>query len=587
MKYRGLIIFLYGAFFSIYFLSCANITQPTGGPKDTIPPSIVESFPHDQAIRFNGDELEITFSEIITVGNIKNEIIITPDIAKYDYKLVKETLVLQFREELEPNTTYTFNLTGAVQDVTEKNKIETAIIAFSTGEFIDSLEINGRISELMTGKVKKGILVGLYPNRDTISVFKHKPTYFTRTDESGAFSLKNLKNAEFRLFAFTDLNNDRILQTGSEAYAFEPSIVRPVDSSQYYDLKMLKLNLDTLALRSARPFGPYFEIGLTKSYDSLSISSSDSRYPAYPVAALDKKSIKLYSPFDTIPEADSVQIHVYARDSIGFTIDTTLYSVFKASSRQPEKLSIKLDPAKGSKLQDNPIIKVIFNKPMKRVNVDSLSIFLDSLNSIPLNTKHLTWNENNTELSINLPITATKVAEVNEKNLQDWVKAVNGDTLAAMNDTTGTMPGKPTKITRYSLVVGDSAFYSIEKDYSRKAAADFSFLEEGSTGIVRGTVDPNGYDYYKLQLLTGQTIISELINHTNYEFRELKPGTYQIRILIDTNNDGKWSKGNLLQNIPPDAIQMYPADIPVKPNWELDLENISINPGGKAVDNGE
>lgn len=587
MNYRGIIIILYAALFCIYFFSCANITQPTGGPKDSIPPSIIESYPQDQAIRFKGDELEITFSEIITVGNIKNEIIITPDIDKFDYKLVKEKLVLQFREELLPNTTYTFNLTGAVQDVTEKNKIETAIIAFSTGDYIDSLEISGMVSDLMTGKAKKGTLVGLYPINDTISVFKHKPQYFTRTDESGSFNLKNLKNTPFRLFAFVDVNNDRILQTTTESYGFEPEIINPSDSSQYYDIKRVTLNLDTLELRSARPFGPYFEIGFTKSYDTLNITSLDDSLPAYAVSDKDQKSVRLYSPFDSIAIADSVQIKLYAQDTIGFTIDTTLYASFKPSSRKPEKLSMRVDPTKGSKLEDNPSVKILFNKPMVSVNTDSISIFLDSLNSFTIPDSSLTWGKNRTDVTLHIPVSKASIKILNETNIENWVKAVKGDTIAAMSDTTGTLPQKPALISKFSIVVGDSAFYSIEKDFSRKATVDYSFAEASSTGIIRGTVEPGQYSYYKLQLMSGNQVIKELVNPLSYEFRDVKPATYQLRILIDTNGDGRWSMGNMLQNIPPDAIQKYPADIPVKPNWELDLENILLNTGGQTVDNGE
>jgi len=106
-----------------YYLleSCASIKLPSGGPKDTIPPILVNTIPPDQSLEFNGDQVRITFNEMIKVKNLKKKLIITPIIEEYDFKQTKNGVIIKLKEELLPNTTYTFNFTDAIEDVTEGN----------------------------------------------------------------------------------------------------------------------------------------------------------------------------------------------------------------------------------------------------------------------------------------------------------------------------------------------------------------------------------------------------------------------------------------------------------------------------------
>jgi len=52
------------------------------------------------------------------------------------------------------------------------------------------------------------------------------------------------------------------------------------------------------------------------------------------------------------------------------------------------------------------------------------------------------------------------------------------------------------------------------------------------------------------------------------------PGTYKVRLLIDSNNNGKWEPGNILTNTPPEPILYYTSDqntteLILRANWEL------------------
>ena len=61
-------------------------------------------------------------------------------------------------------------------------------------------------------------------------------------------------------------------------------------------------------------------------------------------------------------------------------------------------------------------------------------------------------------------------------------------------------------------------------------------------------------------------------------FTDITPGDYQIRLIIDSNKNGRWDPGNYFQNIPPEPVVFYRAADGsttikgVKANWEIGTE---------------
>ena len=56
------------------FTRCANVVSPTGGPKDTVPPIVLEAIPENQSTNFQDKEIHITFDEYVTLNNPTNNI---------------------------------------------------------------------------------------------------------------------------------------------------------------------------------------------------------------------------------------------------------------------------------------------------------------------------------------------------------------------------------------------------------------------------------------------------------------------------------------------------------------------------------
>ena len=48
------------------FMRCANVVTPSGGPKDIVPPVVLQAIPENQSTNFQDKEIHITFDEYVT-----------------------------------------------------------------------------------------------------------------------------------------------------------------------------------------------------------------------------------------------------------------------------------------------------------------------------------------------------------------------------------------------------------------------------------------------------------------------------------------------------------------------------------------
>ena len=165
---------------------CANTTSsPTGGPKDTIPPVIVKVSPlpgtvnvpvHNTSIRF-------TFNEYVKIKDA-NSIFLSPPLEKKPKAVIHgKSVVVSFEEDLNPNTTYTLDLTGAIADNNEGNLYPGYTLVFSTGEQIDSMCTTGLVQDCNTLMPLKGATVLFYKDQADSAIFLHRPDAAARTDD--------------------------------------------------------------------------------------------------------------------------------------------------------------------------------------------------------------------------------------------------------------------------------------------------------------------------------------------------------------------------------------------------------------------
>jgi hypothetical protein len=56
------------------------------------------------------------------------------------------------------------------------------------------------------------------------------------------------------------------------------------------------------------------------------------------------------------------------------------------------------------------------------------------------------------------------------------------------------------------------------------------------------------------------------------EFKNLRQGSYRIKLIYDANNNGKWDTGNYKEKKQPEKVVFFPQNIDIKPNFDYVLE---------------
>ena len=169
---------------------CANTTTPpSGGDKDTIPPEMTKISPMPGTVNVNPHrtKLVFTFNEYVKIKDA-NGIFLSPPLEKKPKAVIKgKSVVVSFESDLDTNTTYTLDLTGAIADNNEGNMFPGFTLVFSTGPQIDSMCLTGLVQDFQTLKPLKAVTVMLYKDHTDSAVFLRRP-YAAAKPTTGAFS---------------------------------------------------------------------------------------------------------------------------------------------------------------------------------------------------------------------------------------------------------------------------------------------------------------------------------------------------------------------------------------------------------------
>lgn len=551
---------LHWLIFPLFILACARQTSPTGGPKDTIPPTLTRSFPVKEQTNFKDNSIELIFDEAVAVNNPKEQIIITPDINKeYDIIAQKNRVSITLKSKLKDSTTYSFNFRDAVQDITEKNPAVNLKLALSTGSYIDSLSIEGTTFDPIRNKEYKDVTIALYET-DTFNILKHKPAYLTKSDAKGKYKIENLKPGIYYIYGIDDKNRNLIVDSKTESYGFLVDSINLTINRKSIDIPMIKLDARTLKLTNSRPYNTYFNIKTSKNLKQFRLTAPGEIIMSS--FADDQSNIKIYNTFET---TDSVAVQLHALDSINNSVDTTLYVKFNKREVKPEAFNVKSDGFKV--LTNKGSIKghIQFNKPLLHIDFDSIIYKIDSVNSITFSRENVSWDSLHNRLTIEKKFDKNLLTKPKEQEIKQTPPTQNSAPQAKT---------APKKIINHQLLFGKAAFISIELDSSQHSEEQLKPISLEETGIIFVNVETTASNFIVELLDKNFNVISSQRNTPKPQFEDLSPSEYQLRLIIDKDNDGKWSPGNYILGQEPEPIRFYKNEkanpvINLKANWEV------------------
>ena len=216
----GLLLFL--------LVSCARMGSPDGGWYDDTPPYVLGSTPADKSVNVSSRRVNIYFNEYIKLEDAQNKVIVSPpQIETPEIKAGGKRIIVDLKDSLKQNTTYTIDFSDAISDNNEGNPMGNYTFSFSTGKEIDTLEVSGYVLNAENLEPIKGIQVGLYDNLSD-TVFKKEPMIrISRTDSRGRFTVKGVAPGTYRAYALQDADGDFVYNQKSEMIAFNHETFEP------------------------------------------------------------------------------------------------------------------------------------------------------------------------------------------------------------------------------------------------------------------------------------------------------------------------------------------------------------------------
>lgn len=560
--------------------SCANQGSPSGGPRDTIPPNFISSFPVNKSLNYQGKEFQFEFDESINADQLKTKLNITPLTEnKFSVLIKKNFLTLKFEEAFDDSTTYTFNFADGVGDITEKNPVVNFTYAYSTGPIIDSIYVKGNIRDLYNNEVQKEILIAVFAIDDTLNLFTGKPRYFTTTDEEGNYHIENIKTGYYRIYCFEDDDNNLKCNPQKEKHGFQADSLNLFTSKDSVNMVIQLIDASEPKFVRSKNTGLYFDILYNKYMQEYTLSKLDDKSKKnIPSNGFykDNTIIRFYPAGSLKTDTDSLQLKVNTIDSLGNTLLDTVYVKFKESRRKAEKFNFTIKPKANSIIDKSIKFRIDFTKPIKHINSDSLLFSYDTIKyeTIPDSLFH--WNPRKTQLTIFQTVDKNYIPQQvklfldQQHKLDSLVKAKEDTISRDIEKTPFTTPKLPKN--QILLTVKPSAFISVDNDSTELIERKYPFLKPEDTGKISGLIQTE-YKSYTFQLVDkNYNVIYQLDSPKEFIWPNVKPGSYSFRVLIDQNIDGKWTSGNILKNIEPEPVWFYPKDHTVlKAGWESDF----------------
>ncbi len=539
--------------------SCARIIAPEGGPKDIMPPKLIKSFPIQERTNFKGKMIKLVFNKEIEVRDIYNKLVVTPRLQKlenkpsYTYNVRGNTLKLTLEAPLEEETTYTFNFNDAIKDITEGNVAENPVLTFSTGEHVDAMYVIGQVKYLMTHQPAAKVLVALYKaNDDSLNILNSPPDYFIKTDEEGKFKLAHIKQGKYYMYASTSKENQLTADPGVDEYGF---LKDPIDLTvvpiDYVALSILKADVREFKLQGQQPQGQYFELRFNKpvaDYTLTLVHKSQSfkkSTPLYSHLVEDKQVIRVYNTFGLLEE-DSVEAYLTAKDVLGTVIEENITIHFREGRDQNNPVAYTFEPTSGTAISPDFVGTMTVSKPVKEVVATHLFFVFNNKDTVRINTEDLEFNAQRDVITITKQLYPRMLMPQKNKNKGSE------------------------EVEELVLQMAEGAFVTVEGDSSKAMRHAYTFRVPKAYGTIKGTVITKAPGFIVQLLDREHNVIDAIRNECNYQFNAVAPGSYRLRLLVLKNQEGEWCFGNIHERKEPDPVVLYPADVAVIANWEID-----------------
>jgi uncharacterized protein (DUF2141 family) len=513
------------------FSQCAKKGRPDGGPKDEDAPLFVTANPPYETINFDKNEINIYFNEYIKLKDLSKQLIISPPLNPENPPLISpqgspsKYINIQILDTLLENSTYIFDFGNSVQDNNESNTLERFKYVFSTGAYIDSLTLSGSVKNSFKSESVENIKLLLYRLDSAYTdsaVYNRKPDYVTSTLDSSNYEFSNLRKGNYLLVALNDARSDYVFNPKTDEIGFlKDTISLPRDSIIKTELSIFKEELPYIFRRGKEIRKGQLIFGYQGKPSNLKIenlSAVPDNFQTIIFPEKDKDTLNLWhSPIE--------------KDSLIF------------------------------KISNNNIIDTI-TVALRKKQLDSLTV--TKITGGVLNIKDTLFFSTNNPI---IKIDTSKINFVHTDSIYITYKAF----ISKKESSVGFLFEKKFK-TSYKLNLYPDALVDIFETSNDTVTSQFRTRSIEDYGEISLAIQNPEKVPVIIQLtdINDVTVAQETSSENKtISFNYLIPKKYKIRIIYDTNNNGKWDTGNYLEKKQPEPVQYFPEVQEIRPNWVL------------------
>ncbi len=595
-------------------MSCARMGRPDGGWYDETPPSVVDTYPDDGGTGVKARKISIVFDEFIKLDNATEKVVVSPPQAEQpDIKSTGKRIVVELKDSLRANTTYTVDFSDAISDNNEGNPLGNYTYSFSTGSVIDTLQVAGSVLAAADLEPVKGALVGLYADLAD-SAFTAKPMLrVARTDSRGHFVIRGVAPGTYRVYALADADGDYRFSQKSEQIAFTRQLFTPgfesavrqdttwTDSLHIKSIARVgytRFTPDDIVLRAfnepvadryllkaeraeANRFTLFFSYGSDRlpqlrglDFDSdgaLLIEPSARRdtvtYWLRDTALVNRDTLNVqvaYLGTDTlgnlVPQTDTLQIlskQPYAKRMRQAKKDFEDWQKRQERKRKkgepydtvPPPPALRLDIAGGETIDPDRTLRFDFDTPVAAADTSKIHLY----------ARHDSlWYEARFRFRAR-PVVAP------------------GDTVSASTPRSSrqyTFAGEWRPGVEYSLEIDSMAFTDIYGNHTpsvKRGLKVRSTDEYGSLVFTMSGLPDSAAAVVELLDAQDRAVKRVPVQDGTAQIYYITPGKYYARVFVDDNRNGVWDTGDYAAARQPEAVYYYPEAVECKAKWDLTL----------------
>ncbi len=515
----------------VVLYGCASVVNPTGGKKDITPPVLTGSDPASSTTNFTSEKIVLSFDEYVQLKDVEKQLIISPIIKPAPIVSAKaKKVVVEIKADLSPNTTYTLNFGDAIIDLRESNPIKDFRYVFSTGSVVDTMELAGKVFSAENLQAQSNILIMLYKTEDDSAPLKSTPGFFTRTDSSGNFRLRNISTGPYKLFALKDADGDYKHNTPDELIGYVQEPVSGSDSMPV-TIYLFKETEKKLTLRNGK-----FE---NKASCSMVFNRSVRNVTFTDLSGSTQwKNLEFNTGGDTVivwlkdTLVDSLRIQLSEN---GVPLDTVNFIQSVKSERNAiAPLKMIVSSRSGTNpLPGKPIV-VQTTLPVQSFDENLISLTHDSITPVAFTV----------EMADTLKRTFKIIAPTVEKK---------GYTLKFLPGAFKSDYGKNNDTTIIAL--------------RTPMLTEFGSVKVKLSGLTEGN--------YLLQVVSDKDEIKyekKLSDNGNYLFENIVPAIYKLRLVNDKDANGMFTTGDYIKKQQPEKVKYYTETINIRANWDIEVD---------------